>query len=149
MKTVFLFVVLVSQLIGLAGCSSSSFELSNGQKKLLSDFKGEWLLINYWAVWCKPCIKEIPGLNALDQQSDVSVLGYNFDNSQGDSLAQQVEVLGIKFPSLSQDPAELFGQTPPKALPATMLVNPQSQLVTWLYGPQTQGGIDKIIRGKE
>ena len=33
-----------------------------------SEYAGRWVVINYWAKWCKPCIKEIPELNALDQK---------------------------------------------------------------------------------
>ena len=34
----------------------------------LEDLRGQWVLVNYWAQWCKPCIEEIPELNQLDSE---------------------------------------------------------------------------------
>jgi len=44
-----------------------------------ADYRGQWVVINYWAEWCKPCIKEIPELNGLDRREGYRVLGANFD----------------------------------------------------------------------
>jgi len=140
-KTVFLLIFLVV----LSGCTSPKFEFSSGEIKSLSAFEGQWLLINYWAVWCKPCIKEIPELNLLNEMSEMSVIGYDFDDSQGDVLINQVRKMGIQFPVVTQNPADIYQQATPSALPATMLINPQGNLVTWLYGPQTQESINNII----
>ena len=56
-----------------------------------ADFHGRWLVINYWAEWCTPCIKEIPELNQLAQQyPELAVVGVNFDGTEGDELARQL-----------------------------------------------------------
>jgi len=144
-KTVFLLIALVV----LSGCSTSKFEFLSGEVKTLSEFNGQWLLINYWAVWCKPCIKEIPELNALNKRPEVSVIGYDFDQALGGELIKQVKKMGIQFPIVMQDPAELFEQTTPSALPATMLINPKGDLVSWLYGPQTKESIERVISEME
>lgn len=132
-------------LLVVSGCSPPEYRLHNGESIVLSDYRGQWLLINYWAVWCKPCVTEIPELNALDQTEGISVLGYNFDQQVGEPLAQQVKELNILFPLLTEDPAVTVGQDTPNALPATIVINPQGQFAAWLLGPQTQQTIKDQI----
>ncbi len=104
----------------------------------LRDLRGQWVVINYWAQWCKPCIEEIPELNTLDSEyPDVTVLGVNYDGATGEELEQQRQQLGVSFASLEQDPAEQLGQSRPMVLPTTFIVNPQGELVETLIGPQT------------
>lgn len=129
----------------LSGCSDLELSLSDGTKKPLSSYNGDWLLVNYWAVWCKPCIEEIPELNAFDKRDDVTVLGYNFDKSQGAALQAQADKLGIEFASLGVDPADLFEQKHPGVLPATMLISPDGQFKEWLLGPQTEAKLEAKI----
>jgi len=121
----------------LSACSDIELTMDNGEKKLVSDYQGQWLFINYWAVWCKPCIEEIPELNLLDKYKDITVLAYNFDNSQGAVLEKQAKKLGIYFDMLGQDPAAVFGQKHPGVLPATMLISPEGEFRQWFLGPQT------------
>jgi len=103
-----------------------------------ADYKGRWLVVNYWAQWCKPCIKEIPELNALDAKyPQVAVLGVNFDGITGPELEAQKEKLGIGFTVLEQDPSGVLGVAIPSVLPATFILNPDGQLVHSLVGPQT------------
>ena len=72
----------------------------------LEQLRGQWVLINYWARWCKPCIEEIPELNELDHKhEDITVLGVNYDGATGEALAEQVEHLGVEFTTLERDPA--------------------------------------------
>ena len=74
---------------------------------------GKTLVINYWAIWCAPCRKEIPELNELarDHAESVIVLGVNFDGSQGEILASEIEKLGIEFDNLPdyQNLPQIFG----------------------------------------
>ena len=59
---------------------------------------GQWVVINYWAQWCKPCIEEIPYLNTLDRDyAQVTVLGVNYDGASGADLEQQRKTLGDTF----------------------------------------------------
>jgi len=53
----------------------------NGEPLALSEFRGQWVVLNYWATWCAPCRKEIPELSALHQQrQDVTVLGIAYED---------------------------------------------------------------------
>jgi len=104
----------------------------------LNQLRGQWVVINYWAQWCKPCIKEIPELNTLNRQhSQVTVLGVNYDGTTGQELEQQLEKLGIEFATLSADPARQLGVPRPVVLPTTLVLDPGGQLSATLVGPQT------------
>lgn len=113
----------------------------------LEDLRGQWVVINYWAQWCKPCIEEIPQLNTLDQEyAEVTVLGVNYDGATGEELEQQRKQLGVAFASLQEDPAEQLGKTRPVVLPTTFIVNPDGDLVETLIGPQTLESLAQATR---
>ena len=104
----------------------------------LHQLRGQWVVINYWAEWCKPCIAEIPELNELDQHyADVTVLGVNYDGESGEALAAQVEKLGVEFHTLARDPAAELGVARPAVLPTTYILDPEGIVRHTLIGPQT------------
>ena len=96
--------------------------------------RGEWVFINYWAVWCAPCRKEIPELNSFDGGR---VLGVNYDNPDLATLRQQTSDMGIEFTQLLADPAELLGYERPSVLPATFVFDPEGVYRGVMGGPQT------------
>ena len=119
-------------LLALASCSSSDGVLPDA---------GSWRVINYWATWCTPCREEIPELNHLNELSDVTVLGVNYDGKTGIELSQQVNEMAIGFEVLSTDPSEALGIRVPRVLPTTLLVDPTGRLQQTLVGPQTKAAI--------
>ena len=100
--------------------------------------RGQWLFINYWAQWCKPCIHEVPELNALNAQRGYAVLGVNYDGETGETLLEQEQRLAIAFPTLTTDPASRYGVARPEVLPTTLIISPDGELYRVLIGPQTQ-----------
>ena len=102
---------------------------------------------NYWAIWCKPCIEEIPELNhfAASKQGEVVLFGVDFDLSQGETLQQSMEKLDIRFPVLIDDPAGILGYDRPSVLPTTVVFNPAGQLHRVLLGPQTEQSLLQAI----
>jgi thiol-disulfide isomerase/thioredoxin len=118
--------------------SACGTDRSGGSGFDLADYNGRWLVINYWAEWCKPCIKEIPELNALDAKyPQVAVVGVNFDGETGEVLRQQIDRLGIAFPVLGEEPSATLGVALPLVLPATFIFDPDGKLAHSLVGPQT------------
>lgn len=109
----------------------------------------QWLVINYWAVWCAPCRKEIPELNRLHSElhdQGVRVIGVNYDQLQGDELLADTQQLGILFTVLGTDPAARFKLPETHGLPATYIVNPQGQLMRQLRGEQSKQSIIQALR---
>lgn len=101
------------------------------------DASGDWTFINYWAEWCKPCIREIPELNRLNERDGYRVLGVNFDGATGEDLEGQIAALGVAFPTLAEDPGSDLGLERPRVLPTTLVLAPDGSLRHVLVGPQT------------
>lgn len=111
----------------------------------LAAHRGQWVVVNYWAKWCKPCIEEIPELNRLDAgHEQIQVLGVNYDGLTGDELDGQVQELGVEFPIIA-DPAAELGTPRPVVLPTTLILDPAGKLVGTLVGPQTGESILSVI----
>jgi thiol-disulfide isomerase/thioredoxin len=122
----------------LAGCGAEEPSLPGD---------GQWRLVNYWAIWCKPCREEIPALNVVDQRENIVVLGVNFDRKQDQELADQAAELGIAFELLTNDPGPMLGAPRPEGLPVTLVVSPDGDLVNTLVGPQTEESLLAAIGG--
>lgn len=108
---------------------------------------GRWTFVNYWAEWCKPCIREIPELNALHAEDGFRVFGVNFDGAKGEELEGQEARLGVAFPTLAADPAARFGLARPEVLPTTLVLTPAGQLYRVLVGPQTADSLKSVTGG--
>ena len=134
----FAFVLVVG--FALTGCQSD-------KTVAIDNYRGQWVVVNYWAEWCKPCIKEIPELNDLNSQNaDVTVLGVNFDGAVGDELTRQLDELKVAFETLPYDPSAELGIERPRALPTTVIISPEGDLKEVLIGPQTQESLLAYIR---
>lgn len=111
----------------------------DGSPHHLSDYRGDWVVVNYWATWCAPCRKEIPDLSELhDRRDDIVVLGLAFEDTEVEVFERFLVDYPASYPILLVDvydpPADLGA---PRALPTTFLVDADGALVhTWL-GPVT------------
>jgi len=95
---------LLLAMAALAGCNRVELPTAEGDVLEWQSMRGQWVVVNYWAEWCKPCLEEIPELNALDEQSAVTVLGVNFDGVGGDDLVALGDTMGIRYAMLTTDP---------------------------------------------
>lgn len=123
---------------------------SKGQKINLDDWKGKWVIINYWADWCGACAEEIPQLNLFYQrhQHQVVLIGVDPDNLPSRRLITAMDTLHINFPVLQVDPAKILGLPAISVLPTTFIINPQGKIVKQLFGPQTADGLADIINDR-
>ena len=131
----------------LSSCSEPDYRLVDGSSGKLDDFLGRWLIVNYWADWCPPCIKEMPELENFynDNEDRALVLTYNFDRLEGEELQSQIIRFKVNVPSILTDPGILFGWEAPSSLPATYIINPEGILIHTLIGPQTQESLEALI----
>ncbi len=137
-------------LIGSTACKKQTDTLANQNHPIqLSDYRGKWLVLNYWATWCTPCLTELPELNKLyTQHSDkLNVLAVNFDGLTAEKTADFTQNLALEFPLLSSFPKEKLGISDISALPVTFLISPQGKLVKTLHGPQTEQSLLQEIGG--
>lgn len=105
----------------------------------LSNYQGKWLVLNYWAEWCTPCLKEIPELNKLHQRysSELAVAAVNFDKVEGEELTELAKRMNFLVDIIQQDPADQLRLSRPAGLPTTYIFDRQGALTAKLVGPQT------------
>jgi len=131
----------------LFGCSNDvSYSLVQGGSLNLASPE-KLVVINYWAIWCAPCRKEIPELNELASHNSekLIVVGVNFDESRGEELLSEIEKVGIKFPSFIEDPRSIWGLEPVTILPETLIISGEGKLLHRLIGPQTLSSIEALL----
>ena len=118
-----------------------------GEPLSLNEFRGKWLVLNYWATWCTPCRKEIPELSALHEaRDDIVVLGLAFEDTEMENFDAFLEEFNPSYPLLLVDvyePPEPFGA--PKALPTTIILNPDGYAVKTFLGPVTRDDLESFI----
>lgn len=144
-----LFVAVISL---IAGCERASSHLVlqqlNGHITQLADYRGKWVILNYWAGWCGWCIKEIPEFNhfyADYKDKNVVVFGVNFDHLPTDQLSALAYRLDMQYPLLSNDPITALGVQDIPGLPITFVIDPHGKLLPPLLGGQTEQSIAKVI----
>lgn len=118
----------------------------SGQAIDFSSFKGKWVVINYWAGWCKPCLREIPELNRLAKDhNDIIVLGVSFDPMPLQKIQHFVALHQINYRVLDSLSLQSVGIGHVKALPATFVFDPQGNLAQSIYGEITEQKITQLI----
>ena len=133
-------------LLVMLGCQKNDIEVFNGANTNLANLNGNWVVINYWADWCAPCIKEIPELNEFaSENKDLKVYTFNFDQLEIDDLEPIANRFNILVPSLITHPRDIWGIQTPPAVPATFFINPNGELSLSLFRPQTKDELNKII----
>lgn len=128
----------------LAGCAEDWGVDQHGRKVTADQLEGQWLVINYWAEWCKPCRTEIPELNRLHDQlrdKQAQVLGVNFDSLQGAELQRVSDSFAIRFTVLADDPAMRLDLPRNDVLPVTYIIGADGKLRERLFGEQTAAGL--------
>ena len=131
----------------LISCSEPDYKLAGGDSGNLDSFLGKWLIINYWADWCPPCIKEIPELsNFAANNPHVYVLGYNFDRLAGEELTKQLKKFKHNYPALLSNPLDIWGIEPPSTLPATYFINSEGDVLFESRKPIDEKSISDLLQ---
>jgi thiol-disulfide isomerase/thioredoxin len=116
----------------------ASFYTSNGKKINLNMFKGAWLLVNFWATWCAPCISELPSLYNLKQNKSSSkfkILLVSIDRAGPKVYKPFLKKLGLSQLKSASDPkANLMRALKISGIPTTLLIDPKSYIVGMYTG---------------
>lgn len=131
--------------LALTACNPADKASTAGSP--LQDAQGRWVLINYWADWCKPCAEEMPELNAFQKQyaDRVKLVAVNYDGLRGAALQEQARHLQIAFTVLEDDPAAQLGYRRPEVLPSTYVFGPDGKFRQVLQGEQTRDSLAAAI----
>jgi peroxiredoxin len=129
------------------------FELPTlaGEAVRLSDWRGQWVVVNYWATWCAPCRKEIPDFSAMHEaREDITVLGLAFEDTDIETFETFLTEFPASYPILQvdvYDPPAALGA--PRALPTTFLVDPEGRVVETWIGPITSEKITARVEKED
>jgi peroxiredoxin len=111
----------------MAGQQAPDFALksSTGENMRLSEYRGDVVMINFWATWCGPCQQEMPHLDALYsryQRVGFNLLGVNVDVDTGRAM-DMIEDLGVNFPVLFDPRGEVSKLYGVSSMPFTIIVD--------------------------
>ncbi len=130
--------------------AASNFDLKDmaGKKHTLAQYKGKWVLVNYWATWCPPCLEEVPDLVALydgRKNKDVMVIGIAFEYQDAKEVSDYVADMLMSYPVVLGDDNTMKQIGFSDTLPTSYIYNPKGELVKIKHGLVTKKYLDSIM----
>jgi len=123
---------------------------TNGKTHTLAGYKGKWVLVNYWATWCPPCLEEIPDLIALheNKKNNLVVIGVAMDYRNAKQVTDFAEGLLVDYPIVLGNPQVVSQIGPAQGLPTTYLYNPEGKMVAQQVGLITRAAVESYLASK-
>ncbi|MFC4819148.1 TlpA family protein disulfide reductase [Dokdonella ginsengisoli] len=109
--------------------------------------RGKWVIVNFWATWCSPCIKEMPDISEfVAGRKDVAAIGLAYEDTDKAEVEAFAKAHPVKYPLALVDvykpPADF---ETPRGLPTTYLIAPDGSVAKKFTGPITATDLDKAI----
>jgi len=143
-------VALMAGASALAATQMPSLQVTTleGKSFDLAEHRGKWVVVNWWATWCVPCIKELPEISAFvaAHKDEVVAIGLAFEDSAKADIVEFLKQRPISFPVAQVDPLDPpkdFGS--PLGLPTTYVIAPDGRVAKSFVGPITGKDLDAVI----
>lgn len=132
------------------------FELAGpgGSTLRLADFRGKVLLLNFWATWCPPCVREMPSMEALYQKyknRNFAVLAISLDEKGEAVVAPFVKKLKLTFAIALDVESRVSALYGARDLPSSFLIDPKGKVIAaakgerdW-FSPEAQSYMDELL----
>lgn len=120
----------------------------DGRMQSLDQYRGKWVVVNYWATWCGTCRKELPDLAALHERRgnrNIVVVGINFEAIDRKDLKEFVARQHIPYPVLQSAPERRTPLGPVPALPTTYIIDPTGKTVAGEVGLVSRQDLEDYI----
>jgi len=119
----------------------------DGKTYDLASHRGKWVVVNFWATWCAPCLQEMPELSALHaMRSNVEVVGLAYEDIELDEMQGFLKARPVAYPIAIldvYDPPKDFAT--PRGLPMTYLIAPDGKVAKQFVGPVNAQEIEQAI----
>jgi thiol-disulfide isomerase/thioredoxin len=113
----------------------------------LAQQKGKWVIVNFWATWCSPCVKEMPDISAfVAKTKEVSAIGLAYEDTEKAGIESFLKTHPVVYPVAQvdvYDPPKDFDT--PRGLPTTYLIAPDGSVAKRFTGPVTSTDLEKAI----
>ncbi|MGM0502417.1 MAG: redoxin domain-containing protein [Bacillota bacterium] len=123
------------------------FTLTNlkGEEVSLSDYRGQYVLLNFWATWCPPCRREIPDLNSFyeDNKEEFVLLAVDLGEPK-EQVENFIDQGDYNFPVLLDETRKIGSKYNVSAIPTTYFINPQGEIKHIKKGAVTIEELNKI-----
>lgn len=133
-----------------AGGPAPAFTLTAlaGGQSSLDQYKGQVVMLNFWATWCGPCRMEIPEFEQLQKTyaGRLQVIGISVDEVPAAEVAKTATKLGINYPVAMETPAMERGFGAMPDIPVTFVIDPNGQIVQKHYGANTYATFESEVR---
>jgi thiol-disulfide isomerase/thioredoxin len=150
------FILAVFGLLAWLGAGAEEVDLTlpdlSGEQVSLSDFRGKWVIVNFWATWCPPCLDEIPDLVEFHEKhkdDDAVVVGISFEEVNTEYLQEFVESHFMSYPVLRMEPVPVTALGPVTGLPTTYILSPDGERIARQEGPVTGAAIEAFLERKK
>ncbi len=125
----------------------------SGKVQTLSSYRGRIVILNFWATWCKECVRELPSLSAFaEENKDVVVLGIASERDP-ETLGKFLSSSPVKFPMIIDATGSLFvTKFMIRSLPCTLILDRNGFIAERIFGAenfQSTGFREKIDRLKK
>jgi peroxiredoxin len=131
--------VAASDEVGLErGQIAPDFELTtlDGETVKLSDYRGERVMLNFWATWCPPCRAEMPDMQKFHDDTDVVILAVNLRGTESSTEKVQdfIDERDLTFPILLDEETDVADQYQIQPIPSSFLINSDGRIHNKAFG---------------